>query len=139
MVYTRCLSRATGAEEGSSKGQNHGSSVFAKSFVMLSGLKPSVVISEFESQPRSRFPRQHLSRKSQFLQDNSRQITIFSRTSHKTEAPNHSLDYTFWRVGDSTCPEITPPTQHLSCWTLPVFVPTPFPLWLLIAILSLIN
>ena len=68
------------------------------------GLKPSVVISEFESQPKSRFPRRHLSRvhsrKSQFLQDNSRQITVFSRTSHKTEAPNHSFDHTFWRVGD---------------------------------------
>ena len=54
--------------------------------------------------------------------DNSRQITVFSRTSHKTEAPNHSLHHTFWRVGDSTCPEITPSAQHLSWLTLPIFV-----------------
>ncbi|EDR07572.1 uncharacterized protein LACBIDRAFT_327937 [Laccaria bicolor S238N-H82] len=68
------------------------------------GLKPSVVISEFESHPDHACPRQHLSRKSHFLQGVSRQITVSRGTSHKTEASNHSLDRTFWRHQGLTSP-----------------------------------
>lgn len=48
--------------------------------------------------------------------------TIFSRTSHKTKAPNHSLNYIFWRVRRLVLKSRL--SQHLS-WTLGVFVQYP--------------